>query len=184
MDIGSSTPVVVLVAGPQASGKSTLSAALSGALRGAGESVALVELDAIAAMALPTLPDWAVAHRIFESVTGQWARAGLACVIAEGSGSQEEVSRLRAQVPDGVATLTVAVTASFDVALARARRDPTRGVSRERRFLRGVYERWPDELARIAADLVVDTDATSVQQGVGLIRAALATARSASSTSG
>lgn len=61
---------LVIVAGPQASGKSTLAAALSAELRHRGERVALVELDQIAEMAIPTLPSWDVAHHIFESTTG------------------------------------------------------------------------------------------------------------------
>lgn len=46
---------LIIIVGPQASGKSTLAAALSRKLRDQGEDVALVELDQIAAMALPTL---------------------------------------------------------------------------------------------------------------------------------
>lgn len=61
----SSTPLaLVAVAGPQASGKSALARALSAELRRQGELVALVELDQIAAMALPTLPDWDTAQQI------------------------------------------------------------------------------------------------------------------------
>ena len=85
---------VVLIAGPQASGKSTLAAALAAELRKGGEMVALVELDQIAAMALPTLAGWDAAHQIFESVTGMWARTSLTCVVAEGSGTQDEVLKL------------------------------------------------------------------------------------------
>jgi adenylylsulfate kinase-like enzyme len=172
------TPLVlVVIVGPQASGKSTLATALSAEMRRRGESVALVELDQIAAMALPTLPDWDLAHQIFESVTGQWARAGLTCVIAEGSGSQGEVSRLHAQVPDSAVTTTVAVTAPFAVALARAQRDPSRGVSREYEFLSAVYERWPAEMARIDADLEVDTNELSIEQTVECVRAVIGVAR-------
>lgn len=169
--------VLVVIAGPQASGKSTLASALAAELRQRGELVALVELDQIAAMALPTLPGWEVAHGIFESVVGQWTRADLTCVIAEGSGSQEEVQRLRARASASAAVATIAVTASFPVALARAQQDLSRGISREYGFLSSVYERWPDELARMDVDVVVDTVEHSVQQGVALIRSAFDVAR-------
>lgn len=167
----------VVIIGPQASGKSTLSSALAAELRRRGEWVALVELDQIAAMALPTLPGWDTAHRIFETVVSSWLRSELTCVVAESSGSAEEVLGLRAQAPEGVVPVTVATTSSFDVAFSRAQDDPTRGVSREHGFLSGVYVRWPGELAAIAPDLVIDTSTVSVDQGVGLIRTAIAKAR-------
>lgn len=168
--------VLVVVAGPQASGKSTLAAALGADLRRRGERVAVVELDQVAAMALPTLPGWDVAHRIFETVTGMWATADLTCVIAEGSGSREEVSALLRQAPQA-AVVTVAITAPFDVALARAQADPTRGVSKERDFLSRVYASWPRELDALAPDVVIDTDALTVSEGTDRIRAAIDAAR-------
>jgi len=77
------TPLAfVVIAGPQASGKSTLAIALSAALRRRDERVALVELDQIAGMALPTLPSWEAAHHIFETTAGLWARTELTCVIS------------------------------------------------------------------------------------------------------
>ena len=62
-----SVATLVLLVGPQASGKSTLATALSEELRRRGELVALVELDQIAAMALPTLPNWDIATHILGS---------------------------------------------------------------------------------------------------------------------
>ncbi|MFT3876555.1 MAG: hypothetical protein QM708_09060 [Propioniciclava sp.] len=175
-----STPLaLVVVAGPQASGKSTLAASLSATLREDGERVALVELDQIAAMALPTLPGWETAHHIFESVTGLWAHAELTCVIAEGSGSHDEVARLLDQAPPGSVTVTVVTTCPFEVAFARAQADPTRGISKEHRFLSRVYQRWAAERAKIGADIVVDTNAVTLAQGVERVRAAIAAARDA-----
>jgi hypothetical protein len=162
---------LVVIAGPQASGKSTVAVALSAELRRRGERVALVELDQIAAMALPTLPSWEAAHDVFESIVGRWARTDLTCVVAEGSGSENEVARLRSQAPPGAVTITVATTAALEAAFARAQSDPTRGVSKEYDFLSGIYERWPAELARIDADLVIDTSALTVELGVEHIRA-------------
>lgn len=76
------TPLV-LIAGPIAAGKSAVSRALAESLRAGGTRLALVELDQIADMARPTLPDWTDAHRIFASVTAQWLDAG-AVPLAEG----------------------------------------------------------------------------------------------------
>lgn len=177
MDDLRSQPVVVLLAGPQASGKSTLALGLTDELRRGGESVALVELDQIAAMALPTLPTWTVAHRVFELVVGEWARSTLSCVIAEGSGSKSEVSALRAALPTGAPVVTVAVTASLSTAFARAQQDGSRGVSRQYEYLEAVYQRWPVELARLDADIILDTDSLSVPEAVERLRVALAGTR-------
>jgi adenylylsulfate kinase-like enzyme len=176
--MGTAVPVaLVIVAGPQASGKSTLAGALSTELRAQGERVALVALDEIAAMALPTLPGWNAAHQIFETTVGLWARSGLTIVIAEGSGSAEEVSRLRDESPDEAVVVTVATTASFETALTRAQSDPTRGISREYEFLSGVYRGWDDELGRIAPDVVLDTDELSIVEGVQRMLDQIASAR-------
>lgn len=175
--------VLVAIAGPQAAGKSTIAAALSDELRRYGEQVALVELDQIAQMALPTLPTWEAAHAIFGSVVGQWARAELTCVIAEGPGTRAEVNDLLAQVPDDAVVLTVVLTAPFEVAYARARADTTRGFSREYEFLSGVYERWLNEIAQMDPDVLIHTEQRSVEQSVELIRAAIDGGRIAHSAS-
>lgn len=169
---------LVIIAGPQASGKSTLAAALSAKLRDQGEDVALIELDQIAAMALPTLPSWEAAHRVFEVTVGQWLRANMTCVIAEGSGSYDEVTRVRAQAPSGVAAVTVATTVDFQTAVARAQSDPTRGVSKDESFLGRVYGAWPRELDRICPDLFIDNaGAAGPERGVEFVEVALAAAR-------
>ena len=141
------SPVVVVLAGPQASGKSTLAAGLANERRRRGESVALVELDQIAAMALPTLPSWRIAHRVFELVVREWATEDMSCVIAEGSGSAVEVAGLRSALPAAAPLLTVAVSVTLPVAYERAQRAASRGISRQYDFLEDVYQRWPGELA-------------------------------------
>lgn len=158
--------VLVVVVGPQASGKSTIAPALGERLREGGDVVAVVELDALADMALPTLPGWDVAHRIYEAVTGLWLRSGTTCVIAEGGASQEEAARLVRQAPAGTAVLVVGVTTSFAVAYERALADPTRGLSKQHDFLSGVYARWPEELRRIDPDVVLDTTELDVEECV------------------
>lgn len=173
-----SAPVTLIVlVGPQASGKSTLASSLGTDLRQRGERVAVVELDQIAAMALPTLPSWDVAHRVFQTVTGMWLRAGLSHVIAEGSGSAEEVRGLLDHAPPDAVVVTVATTAPFEVALSRAQADPTRGVSKQRDFLSRVYAAWPDELEAIDADLVIDTNAVTLAGGLDAVRRTIESAQ-------
>jgi adenylylsulfate kinase-like enzyme len=165
--------------GPQASGKSTVARALSAELRRRGERVALVELDQVAEMALPTLPSWETAGRIFAMVAGEWARADLTCVVAEGIASQDEVSLLLEHTPAAAAVVTVVMTTPFDVALPRAQADLTRGASRERGWLADRYQEWSVELGRIDADVQVDAGASSVDQAVEQVHAAIELARAA-----
>lgn len=177
MDLALQPFVLVVIAGPQASGKSATATALSSALRGRGESVALVELDQIAAMALPSLPDWETAHRITEVVTGEWARSGPTCVITEGTQSRDKVERLLREAPPGAAALTVVTTAPFEVAFSRAQADRTRGLSRQHDFLQDVYERWAKELAQIQWDVFLDTSVLTINEGVETILEAIDGAR-------
>jgi shikimate kinase len=168
----------VLLVGPQASGKSTVARALGEELRRQGELVALVELDQIAEMALPTLPSWDTAARIFAMVASEWARADLTCVIAEGIASQDEVSILLSHTPAAAAIVTVVMTTPFEAALRRAQADPTRGASRDRDWLADRYQEWSTEVGRIDADVLLDASASSVDQGVRQVHAAIEAARS------
>ncbi len=169
-------PSLIVIAGPQASGKSTLARTLVDHLREDGERAALVELDQIAGMALPTLPSWQRAHELFEAVTAMWARSELTCVVAEGSGSADEVARLLRQAPPGAATVSVATTTSLETAFARAQADPSRGVSKELSFLREVYAAWRPELERMRPDVVLDTGSAPSDACVDRVEAALAAA--------
>ncbi|QDP97798.1 adenylyl-sulfate kinase [Microlunatus elymi] len=168
----------VAFTGPQASGKSTVAGALSEELRREGERVALVELDQIAEMALPSLPSWDTAARIFAMVAGAWARADLTCVIAEGISSQDEVSLLLDHVPPAAAMITVAMTTPFEAALPRAQADPTRGSSRDRDWLAERYREWSLEKARISADVLLDASQLSLDQCVRRLTADIQSARS------
>jgi adenylylsulfate kinase-like enzyme len=168
----------VLLVGPQASGKSTVARALSRELRRQGELVALVELDQIADMALPTLPSWDTAARIFAMVAGAWARAGLTCVIAEGISSQNEVPILSNQTPAAAVLVTVVMTTPLEAALQRAQTDLTRGASRDRAWLADRYQEWSVESGRIDADVRLDAGALSVHRCVREVQAAIESARS------
>lgn len=167
------TARLVLVQGPIAVGKSALARALTARLRRDGARVALVELDQIAEMALPTLPDWADAHRIFCSVVAQWLGTPPDVVVAEGVGSPEEAAALHAAVadargapPDGEPTLSVVLTVAYATALERALADPTRGISRDPAFLRREYDRWDRVREEMPADLRLDTSAATLEECV------------------
>ncbi len=177
MDECTAQPTLVVIAGPIAAGKSTVARELRDELHRHAERVALVELDQIAEMALPTLPSWPAAHAIFTSVVGQWLQTGLTCVIAEGSGNPDEVRDLVDLAPPSTPVVRVVLTSPFEVSFARALTDPTRGISRDREFLAGVYRTWALDLPRMPSDVFVDTSETSVEETVAAIRAALDRAR-------
>ncbi len=144
--------------------------------------MALVELDQIAGMAIPTLPSWDAAARVFALVAGEWARADMTCVIAEGISSRDEVSTLLAAVPPDTQVVTVAMTTPFETALVRAQADPTRtrGMSRDRGWLLDRYDEWSAEMPRIGADVLLDLGSLSLDQGVSVITTAICSARSSS----
>lgn len=150
---------LVLIIGPIASGKSTLAGEVADQLRAAGEAVAVVGLDTIAEMALPTLPDWAWAHDIHGQVVAAWLATPIPTVIAEGPASQTEVEELLRHVPEDVAARRVLLVSSYGVALERATADPTRGISKDPEFLAGVYRQFATDRSRIAHDLRLDSGA-------------------------
>lgn len=162
-------PQLVLIIGPIAGGKSTLAAAQADHLRQEGRQVALVGLDEIAAMALPTLPDWQDAHTIHASVVGQWLRTSLDVVVAEGPESREQVQLVLDQMPAQAQVLRVIVTIDYEIALARAQADPTRGISKQPEFLSRVHREWQAEWPLIERDLVIHTDLTPVTDSVAAI---------------
>lgn len=167
------TPLV-LIAGPIAAGKSAVSRALADSLRAEGSTrLALVELDLIADMARPTLPDWADAHRIFASVTAQWLDAGLDLVIAESVSTRSELDLVLGHLPAGTSLLTVVLTCTADTALERALADPSRGISRQEDFLRTAHADWARQRPQIPADIELDTGTVPLPESVRRIRTAL-----------
>lgn len=169
--------VVALILGPQASGKSTLARALVEALRDRRERVARVELDEIAAMAMPTLPSWDAASRTFASVVGEWARTDVTWVVGEGIASRSELDLVTARVPETAVITTIVMTTRWETAAPRAREDPTRGVSRDGSWLAERYAEWGREREHIDEDLAVDMGELSVEQGVALAVSAIEATR-------
>ena len=84
-----------MISGLIASGMSTLANEIVRQLRSRGLSVALTDLDTVAAMALPTLPDWDWAHHIHAQLVGAWLATNIDVVIDEDTSSREEVHRAR-----------------------------------------------------------------------------------------
>ncbi len=161
------------MSGPIASGKSTLASELADLLRSEGEAVAVVGLDTIAEMALPTLDDWTWAHEIHGQVVGGWLATPIPTVIAEGTGTQAEVERMLQHVPSDVSVFRVLLVTRYETALSRATADPTRGVSKEPEFLAKMYQRFNDELPGMTCDLRLDSEKSSAAVLAAMIVAAI-----------
>lgn len=155
-DTGRANPRLVVVVGPIAAGKSTLAAEVGRRLRERGESVALVGVDEVADMALRGL-GWQWAHEVHAHVVRAWLATPVDTVIAEGPGTRAELDQLMRCNADDVGALTVVTTIDYRTALARATRDPDRGLSKDPVFLRRMHDRFVASLPNIAADLTVDT---------------------------
>lgn len=162
-----------MISGPIASGKSTVAAEVTARLRHARRSVALVDLDTVAEMALPTLPEWGWAHRIHAQLVGLWLASDIDVVVDEGTSSPAEVDQVLNQVPDGNQVLHVALTTDFEHALARAQADITRGLSQDRHFLRRDHDHFVAIEHLLPYHLRLDTgDATAGDLADEIIRQA------------
>jgi energy-coupling factor transporter ATP-binding protein EcfA2 len=148
---------LVLIIGPIASGKSTLAATLAGKLRSSGETVAVVGLDTVAEMALPTLSDWTWAHEIHGQLVGAWLEKPIQTVIAEGPGTPGEIELIMRHVGPDVRVRKVLITTAYETALARAAADPSRGLSKDPEFLRRMHRRFEEVRPDISCDVQFDT---------------------------
>jgi energy-coupling factor transporter ATP-binding protein EcfA2 len=144
---------LVMISGPIASGKSTLADALAQMLRLDGFSVALTDLDTVAEMALPTLPNWDWAHKIHAQIVGAWLTTGVDIVVDEGTSNPTEVQQVIDHVPEGTDVLHIVLTADFDASLARARADSGRGASKDPTFLRADHEAYSHHLPHLPSSL-------------------------------
>lgn len=157
-------PLLVLITGPIAAGKSTLAQEVTARLRAEGRTVALVDLDTVAEMALPTLPDWEWAHEIHATLVGAWTARPLDVVVDEGSSSASELAQILAATPDGVPVLRVLLLADVERSWERAQGDPTRGLSKDREFLGRMYEAFDAGLPHLDHDLLLDVEATTLDE--------------------
>jgi predicted kinase len=163
---------LLLIAGPIASGKSTVAGALTARLRASGQRVALLDLDDVVASiggfaALSS--EWLEqAHEVLGLLVGTWLINGLD-VVAHGPffepHARDSILRL---VPAGTVVRQVLLMADYEVARRRVDGDPTRTVSKDPERLKRAYERastllsglppsdWTFDTAAIDATTIVD----------------------------
>ncbi len=148
--------MLIVIVGPIAAGKSTLAAEVGHRLRKRGESVAVVGLDSVAEMALPTL-DWAWAHEVHGHLVRAWVATPVRTVVAEGPGTAWELDQLLRCVGGDTGVLTVVLATRYEIALRRALRDPDRGLSKDPDFLRRDHDRFESSRRDLACDLALDS---------------------------
>lgn len=150
-------PKIILIAGSIAAGKSTVATLLTGQLRCRGLTVAQTALDDIADMARPTLPDWDWAHHIHAQMVGLWARTDMDIVVDEGTSTVQEVRQVLDALPPSTEVFLVVLSTTFQDALARVQRDPTRGLSKDPDFLRSQYDNFAQEARALPHHLHLTT---------------------------
>jgi adenylylsulfate kinase-like enzyme len=168
--------VVIVVTGPIASGKSTVARELARALEADGVRSAVLDLDLvhdelIATGSTPDESTWALARHRAAVAANAFLRDGVATVIAEGSFN---LPTDRAAFDQDLAVTSgpvyVTLQVSFAEALRRAQRDPTRGRSRDPRFLGSYFAGRRDVLSATSpTDLVIDTEETTAAEAASLI---------------
>lgn len=147
------SPRLVMISGPIASGKSTLAAEIVRVLRTEGLSAALTDLDTVAGMALPGMPDWSWAHAVHAQLVAAWLATDVDVVIDEGTSSLTEVRQVLEHVSTGTDVFHVVLTADYDKSLARARADAGRGLSQDPDFLRADHDAYSLHLADLPCSL-------------------------------
>jgi hypothetical protein len=172
---------VVVISGPIASGKSTLSRAVARRLQELdGVEGAAIDLDLVYEMLDPQQRPkadsviWSAARRVAGRLAAAFLIEGRP-VVAEGDFADEgALDEFVAGLPAGVHPRLVLLEVEFTKALERASADPTRGVSRDRTFLSRHYREfvsaWDDaEVLHLdTGQATVDESADTVMEWLAL----------------
>jgi hypothetical protein len=162
----------ILISGPIASGKSTLARDVVARLS-EGQPAGLVELDLLRSMIVaarrPEAEVWAIVRRLAATLASALESEGITTVVIEGSLDRDGYAAdLDPDVPSGGQSLMVVLRVSEASALARARRDPTRGLSRDPEFLAAHFEERQSVAVPVGA-LEIDSDQVSASEAVQLV---------------
>ncbi|MET0695305.1 MAG: adenylyl-sulfate kinase [Propionibacteriaceae bacterium] len=171
---------LVVVTGPIAAGKSTVSELLTRRLLEEGLTVACLDVDEVARMMHApgglTEVHWAQAHRAHGWLVAGWLDSPVDVVISHGSVSTPwQTDALMSRVPAGTSVLRAQLLATFEAALSRVVLDPERGLSKDPTFLRRQYDRYANLTAMDPADLTFDTETETAAEIVAVIAGRLLT---------
>jgi len=165
-------PIVVVISGPIASGKSTLSRAVAAELEKQGTACAVIDIDVLHDMLSDDQdPTWAIARQAAGRLTDAFRAAGVQVVVTDGEfiTAAERASYLE-EVRSRVTVRFVTLRVAYHEALRRAQGDPARGVSRDPGFLETHYATVQAGLdATPATDLVIHTDVVTVAEAAKLV---------------
>jgi adenylylsulfate kinase-like enzyme len=169
--------MVIVICGPIASGKSTVARVVAQLFERLGTEAAVADLDLVYEMlehdraAKDRLEKWSRARRAAAALTEGLLDDGVGVVVVEGDFlRQEERAEFLSALRSRVAPLFVTVHVSIDLALQRVQQDPTRGISRNPRFLRRHYEQLESAVrSRPPTDLIVDTGSVDVDEAARMI---------------
>lgn len=170
---------LVAITGCIASGKSAVARHLARRLRAEGVRAAVVDLDLVyEVLADDPKSDeatWSRARRLAGVVAAAAFDEGVAVVVIDGEFWTDEArADLVAPLPPGIDAAWFTLSVSFEVALRRAQGDPTRGLSKDRGFLRGHLEQFARALPALrAVGEVIETDAVPVEEVVARVVALL-----------
>jgi shikimate kinase len=171
-------PMLVVIVGPIASGKSTVAGGLGERFRGCVRMTSVLDLDEVVETigGFVGLPGerFRQAQMVFGTLVGAWLELGFD-VIAHGPffHREEDIALLHA-VPDGVRPRRVLLHATFPVALERVRADPERLLSSYPDFLEATYKRVDELLpAMPPSEWTFDTTATDAHAIVDQLADAL-----------
>ena len=176
--------MLIVISGAIASGKSTVARALAQEFERRGWTAAAIDLDVVYDMLEPSgAPKnqplkWLRARRAAAALTNALRADAIGVVIVEGDFL---TARERAEFLDALGARPeisfVTLRVAFDVALERVEDDPTRGISRDRAFLRHHYDVTETAMRnRPPTGLTLDTGSIGVDEAARSI-AEWATAR-------
>lgn len=159
---------LVVVTGPVGGGKSTVALALAQYFRRRGLPAAVIDLDLVYCMARQTkgfgeLSIWMSARRVTAALVDAFFSEGVDAVIVEGEFfNQMEFDALRGNVATPVELGFFTLMVSYDEALKRVSGDPSRGMSRDPKFLKWLHQQFASALGFLQdSSMVVDADSQS-----------------------
>jgi chloramphenicol 3-O-phosphotransferase len=165
-------PMLIVITGPIASGKSTLARAVAREFGDRGMEAAAVDLDLIYEMIDPSGSPkddekvWRRARRASARLAETLLAEGLRVVVVEGDfASPAARSEFTEALDHAVVSCVVTLLVSLETALKRVQLDPSRGISRDSSFLRNHYRTTARDLKGAATiGLAVDTEAMTVAE--------------------
>jgi adenylylsulfate kinase-like enzyme len=163
--------VLVVITGPIASGKSTLARAVARELEAHGVNAATVDLDLVYELFDPTgapktdPAKWTLARRVSARLADALLAEGVGVIVEGEFLTAAERAEFEQALTSGDAPQFVNLRVPLELALQRAQRDPTRGLSRDPVFLRAHYEATAAAVRDApSTDLALDTGVLAVSE--------------------